>query len=66
VAELIREGGWLVKHKGGVEDLSECLRDAISNPDERRRRGNLAKKLIEPFTPEKHLSSWDSLIENLL
>jgi len=66
VMELIDKGGWLVEKNGCVEDLAENLRVAMSNPNERKKRGELAKALMQPFTPEKHLSAWDGLIKSLL
>jgi len=66
VAELIGHGGWLAEGNSSVESLAEALRRAMSNPEERRQKGETGKTFVQSFTPEKHINQWDKLIKLLL
>lgn len=68
VAQLIEDGesGWLAK---GLDDevmLATALNQAMSNPAERFRRGQIAARSMAAYAPEVQFDRWTTLLETLV
>jgi glycosyltransferase involved in cell wall biosynthesis len=65
VPELVIDGetGWLVPPRD-PHALAEAILDALSNPEEARRRAeNAYKHLLEHFTVEKQVDKWEQALQ---
>lgn len=65
VPELVkdRETGWLVPPRD-PHALAQAIREALSNPEEARRRAeNAYRHLLENFTVEKQAEAWDRALQ---
>lgn len=58
-----RETGWLVPPRD-PHALAQAIREALSNPEEARRRAeNAYRHLLENFTVEKQAEAWDRALQ---
>jgi glycosyltransferase involved in cell wall biosynthesis len=65
VPELVIDGetGWLVPPRD-PRALAQAILDALSNPEEARRRAeNAYKHLLEHFTVEKQVDKWEQALQ---
>ena len=65
VPELVIDGetGWLVPPRD-PHALAQAILDALSNPEEARRRAeNAYKHLLEHFTVEKQVDKWEQVLQ---
>jgi glycosyltransferase involved in cell wall biosynthesis len=65
VPELVKddETGWLVPPRD-PHALAQAILDALSNPEEARRRAeNAYKHLLEHFTVEKQVDKWEQALQ---
>ena len=65
VPELVKDGetGWLVPPRD-PHALAQAILDALSNPEEARRRAeNAYKHLLENFTVEKQVDKWEQALQ---
>ena len=65
VPELVKDGetGWLVPPRD-PRALAQAILDALSNPEEARRRAeNAYKHLLEHFTVEKQVDKWEQALQ---
>jgi glycosyltransferase involved in cell wall biosynthesis len=65
VPELVKDGetGWLVPPRD-PRALAQAILDALSNPEEARRRAeNAYKHLLENFTVEKQVDKWEQALQ---
>jgi glycosyltransferase involved in cell wall biosynthesis len=65
VPELVKDGetGWLVPPRD-PHALAQAILDALSNPEEARRRAeNAYKHLLENFTLEKQVDKWEQALQ---
>lgn len=67
VAQLIADGssGWLAGPGDETLALANALNQAMSNGDERRRRGMIAAQKMRKYEPEKQYRIWATLIERI-
>jgi glycosyltransferase involved in cell wall biosynthesis len=66
VADLIGKDGWLAKGLNSVQSLAEALGEAMSDHNERARRGNTAAKKMVQFSPDIQFNRWDLLFNSLV
>ncbi|NSW78202.1 MAG: glycosyltransferase [Chthonomonadetes bacterium] len=65
VPELVKDGetGWLVPPRN-PHALAQAIRDALSNPEEARRRAeNAYRHLLANFTVEKQVDKWEQALQ---
>lgn len=65
VPELVKDGetGWLVPPRD-PHALAQAIREALSNPEEARRRAeNAYRHLLENFTVEKQAEAWEQALQ---
>lgn len=65
VPELVKDGetGWLVPLRD-PHALAQAIREALSNPEEARRRAeNAYRHLLENFTVEKQAEAWERALQ---
>ncbi len=65
VPELVKDGetGWLVPPRD-PHALAQAIREALSNPEEARRRAeNAYRHLLENFTVEKQAEAWERALQ---
>ncbi len=67
VAQLIADGdsGWLAGPGNETHALAGALDQAMSNGEERRRRGMIAAHKMHKYEPEEQYRLWAALIERL-
>jgi glycosyltransferase involved in cell wall biosynthesis len=67
VAQLISHGstGWLADRGNEIDALACTLHQAMSDGEERRRRGALAAREMRKYEPEEQFQRWATLIEGV-
>jgi GalNAc-alpha-(1->4)-GalNAc-alpha-(1->3)-diNAcBac-PP-undecaprenol alpha-1,4-N-acetyl-D-galactosaminyltransferase len=68
VADLISkdDGGWLAKGLGDEDALSSALNEAMSNANERKRRGVMAAQSVSEFSEKEQYDHWVKLLNSLV
>ena len=67
VRDLIEDGetGWLAPGLDDPGTFAEALDAAMSDPDERARRGARAAEAIRAYAPDEQYAKWQALVEDL-
>lgn len=67
VADLIEAsgGGWLASGLSDDMAFASALNEAMSNHEERKRRGILAKSRMEAYAPETQFDQWAGLLRSV-
>lgn len=68
VAELIRRGGggWLARGLDDATALADALDHAMTDNEERARRGKLATQSMAAFAPDVQFERWAVLLESMI
>jgi glycosyltransferase involved in cell wall biosynthesis len=62
ISDFIGEAGWLTESKHSHYEFAEVMLDAIESPNERKRRGDLARQKISIYSKGDQLQEWNNLL----
>lgn len=63
VSDFVGNGGWLTDNNSSVSELSNIMLEAISAPEERRRRGEIGRENMRNYSTDTHNLLWNKLLE---
>jgi GalNAc-alpha-(1->4)-GalNAc-alpha-(1->3)-diNAcBac-PP-undecaprenol alpha-1,4-N-acetyl-D-galactosaminyltransferase len=62
ISDFIGDAGWLTATYNSEIELSQVMLEAINSPDERVRRGSIARQKVEKFSQDGQLKKWENLL----